>query len=149
MKKEIETDSYFDGNVLQLVRINILCSFLTIASFGILYPFTEWIKLRWIAKHSVINRKKILFSGKALSLIGHYILWLFLTVITLGIYGFWLKIKMIKLKVKNYHIKMVGEKDNSIVIMIIIFFVFLIISIIFLINNPLGIDLDDFSINGS
>lgn len=144
----VRGESYFDGSVLQLVGINIICCFLTIASFGILYPFTECIKLRWIAKHSIINRKKIVFSGNGLSLFGHYILWLFLTIITLGIYGLWLKIKMIKWKVNNSHIKVVGEeesKDSSIIIMVIVFIALLIIWIIFFINNP--IDFNNFGTN--
>ena len=47
---------------------------------------------------------------------GKYILWCFLTIITFGIYGWWLEIKMLKWQSKNVHIKTVGEqeaKDNS------------------------------------
>lgn len=43
-------------------------------------------------------------------------LWCFLTIITFGIYGWWLEIKMLKWQTKNIHIKTVGEveqKDNS------------------------------------
>ena len=67
-------------------------------------------------KHTVINKKKLVFTGKAINLFGKYILWCFLTIITFGIYGWWLEIKMLKWQSKNIHIKTVGEqeaKDNS------------------------------------
>jgi len=143
----VRDESYFDGKVIQLIGINILCNFLNCISLFILYPFTQCIKLRWIAKHSVINRKKIVFDGKALGLFGRYILWLFLTMITFGIYGLWLNIKMIRWKVEKSRLKLVGEeevKDKSILVMAILFVVFFIIVIIVLINNPFSFDITDF-----
>lgn len=112
----IKGDSYFDGNTLQLIGINLLSALLNICSLGLLYPFTVCYKLRWINKHTVINRKKLAFTGKAISLLGHYILWTILTIVTFGIFGFWLPIQELKWQSKNVHIKTVGEvekKDNS------------------------------------
>ena len=115
-------ESYFDGNTIQLIGVNILCNILTAISLGLLFPFTVCYKRKWICKHTVINRKKIVFRGKATSLWGKYILWVFLTIITFGIYGLWLPIKMLKWQTKNTHIKRVGEieepKDNSLLIVI-------------------------------
>lgn len=110
-------ESFFDGNTLQLIGINLLSYLLCLVSLGLLFPFTVCFKLRWINKHTVINRKKLVFDGKALNLFGKYILWCFLTIITFGIYGWWLEIKMLKWQTKNIHIKTVGEveqKDNAI-----------------------------------
>ena len=49
-------------------------------------------------------------------------MWVFLTIITFGIYGLWLPIKMLKWQTKNTHIKRVGEaeepRDNSLLIVI-------------------------------
>ena len=111
-------ESFFDGNTLQFIGVNILCNILNIISFGLLFTFTTCFKLRWINKHTVINRKRIVFSGKALPLFGKYLLWTFLTMITFGIYGLWLPIKVLKWRTKNTHIKTVGEvekKDNSMI----------------------------------
>ena len=119
----IEGESFFDGKVIQLIGINLLCNFLNIISFGILLVFTMCFKLKWLAKHSIINRKKIVFNGSALNLFGHYLLWSFLTLITFGIYGLWLNIKLMKWEVKNSHIKIAGEeekKDNPILVLIFI-----------------------------
>ena len=151
----VKEESYFDGKVIQLIGINILCNFLNLISLSLLYPFTTCIKLRWIAKNSVINKKKIVFDGTGMNLFGHYLLWIFLTIITLGIYGFWLNINIIKWKIKNLHIKLVQEeykKDKSIIVMAIIFVILFIISIIILISNPFSFESNGFGpqgINGS
>lgn len=102
----VKGESYFDGGVLGVIGVNLLCNFLTIISLGILYPFGICYKQKWLAKHTIINRKRIVFNGSSLSLIGHYLLWWFLTVITFGIYGFWLPIKMENWKAQNTHIRL-------------------------------------------
>lgn len=112
----VKGESFFDGSTIQLIGVNLLSGLLNLVSFGLLYPFTVCFKLRWINKHTVINKKKLVFTGKAINLFGKYLLWCFLTIITFGIYGWWLEIKMLKWQSKNIHIKTVGEqeaKDNS------------------------------------
>ena len=105
----VDGESFFDGKLIQLIGLNILSNLLVVISFGILYPLTNCLKLKWLAKHSIINKKKIVFDGSALSLWGHYLLWMFLTIITFGIYGLWLGIKMTKWEVQNSHIKLAGD----------------------------------------
>lgn len=112
----VKGESFFDGKTSHLIGLNILCYLLNLFSFGLLFPFTVCFRLRWINRHTIINRKKLAFSGKALNLFGKYLLWAFLTLITFGIYGWWLRIKMLKWETKNIHIRTVGEvdeKDNS------------------------------------
>lgn len=104
-------DSCFTGGLLGLIGVNLFCKLLTLISFGILYPFGICYKQRWIAKHTVINRKKIIFDGKAVSLIGHYLLWWFLCIITFGIYALWLPINITKWYTKNTHIKLKDEEE--------------------------------------
>ena len=140
-------ESFFDGHTLPLIGINILCNILTICSLGILYPFTVCLKLRWINKHVVINRKKLVFDGKALSLWGKYILWTFLTLITFGIYGLWLGIKMLKWQTKHTHIKTVGEpeqKDNSLLIAIPIVILALAVGILGISTLLTKVDFEEF-----
>ena len=107
----IKGESYFDGKTIQLIGVNILCNILNALSLGLLFPFTVCYRLKWINKHTIINRKKLAFTGKALNLFGKYLLWVFLTLITFGIYGWWLRIKMLKWETKNIHIKTVGEAE--------------------------------------
>jgi uncharacterized membrane protein YjgN (DUF898 family) len=58
---------------------------------------------RWEASHTVINGHRLRFDGSAVSLFGHWIKWLLLTIITLGIYGFWLDIKLKQWRTKHTH----------------------------------------------
>lgn len=48
----------------------------------------------WEIKHTVIEGKRLRFDGTAIGLFGHWIKWLLLTIITFGIYGFWVQIKI-------------------------------------------------------
>ena len=117
----VKDESFFDGNTLQLIGINILSYIITIFSLGLLYPFAVCLKLKWINKHTVINKKKIVFDGNGIQLWGKYLLWYLLTIITLGIFLIWQPILMLKWQTKHIHIKKVGEeekKDYSLLIVI-------------------------------
>ena len=109
----IEDESYFDGKLIQMIGVNLFTYLLSIISFGLLVPYTVCYKQRWIAKHTIINRKRIKFDGKAMSLIGHYILWWFLTIITLGIFSLWVPIKIYGWQVKRTHIKLKDEEESK------------------------------------
>lgn len=109
----IKGDSFFDGKIIQLIGINLLSSILNFISFGLLSAFTYCFKTKWIIKHTIINRKKIVFTGRAIALFGRCMLWGFLTVITFGIFGFWVPVEMLKWQTKNTHIKVVGEEDEE------------------------------------
>ena len=52
-------------------------------------------------ENTTIDGKKIKFIGEGSSLLGKFILWYFLTIITLGIYSFWMIAKLEKFKVEN------------------------------------------------
>jgi uncharacterized membrane protein YjgN (DUF898 family) len=56
---------------------------------------------RWEAKHTVINGRRLKFTGTATQLFGNWIKWLLLTIITFGIYSFWLNIKLMQWKTKH------------------------------------------------
>lgn len=132
----IKGDSYFDGGLLGLIGVNLLTNFLILISFGLLYPFVICYKLKWFAKHTIINRKRIVFRGTALSLIGNYLLWWFLTIITFGIFALWLQIKIWKWQTKHTYIKMKNEqepeksKQGKLSLILLIVTIILVIAII-------------------
>ena len=109
----ISYESFFDGKALNFFGMNLLCNLINVFSFGLLYPTTFCYKLKWVSRHTVINRKKLVFNGKPLSLLKKYILWFFLSLITFGIYGLWLPIRLLKWKSQNFHIKTVGEIEEK------------------------------------
>ncbi|GHU79693.1 hypothetical protein FACS189462_5420 [Spirochaetia bacterium] len=93
--------SYFDGGLLSFIGWKILGFLITILTLGICYPLALCMSYGWETNHTVINGKRLQFTGKAGDLFLHWLLWLFLTIITLGIYSFWLFISLKKWIVKN------------------------------------------------
>lgn len=55
----------------------------------------------WKINHTVIEGRRLKFTGTAVGLFGNWIKWLLLSIITLGIYGFWVRIALEKWRVKN------------------------------------------------
>ena len=96
-------ESKFTGGLLGLIGISILQVLLTVITLGLAYPWAVCMKERWIAKHTIIDGKQLVFDGTGVQLIGKYLLWWFLTLITFGIYSFWLNIKMKQWVVKHTH----------------------------------------------
>lgn len=130
----IEGESFFEEKGIKLFWLNVLLNFLNIISVGLLIPFTICIRLRYINRYTIINNRKLIFTGAGINLLGRYILWFFLTIITFGIYGFWVPINMLKWQTENIHIRKKGEielknSDKSILLIIPIFFIGLIIVI--------------------
>lgn len=132
-------ESYFDGKILNIIGVNIFTYFVSLLSLGLLFPFAVCYKYKWIANHTIINKKKIVFNGKSLSLIGHYLLWYLLSIITFGIYGLWLPMKVYGWKIMNTHIKLkdeVVEKESKLpYILSPILIIVLVVLIIFIIPN--------------
>jgi len=94
-------ESYFDGGLAQLIGWRILGFLVTTFTFGICYPWALCMVYGWRVNHTVIEGRRLQFNGRALSLFGHWIKWLLLSIITLGIYLFWVQISLEKWKVKN------------------------------------------------
>lgn len=94
-------ESYFDGGLLQYIGWIILGAIVTVFTFGICYPWALCMTYGWRINHTVINGRRLKFTGSAIGLFGNWIKWFILCFITLGIYSFWLWIALEKWKVKN------------------------------------------------
>ena len=93
--------SYFDGGVLGFIGWVFLCFFITVCTLGLAFPWAICLFNNWKFSHTVIEGRRLKFTGAGINLFGKYILWWFLCIITFGIYGFWLFIAMEKWMVKN------------------------------------------------
>ena len=96
-------ESQFTGGLLGLIGINLLQALMIGLSFGLGTPWAICMKERWMARHTIIDGKQLTFDGTGSQLFGNYIKWFLLTVLTLGIYGFWLDIKMKQWITKHTH----------------------------------------------
>lgn len=55
----------------------------------------------WERKHTVFEGKRLRFDGKAIQLLGNWLLWWLLTIITIGIFALWIPIKIKKWETKH------------------------------------------------
>jgi uncharacterized membrane protein YjgN (DUF898 family) len=79
----------FDGGAATFIGTGILAVLVTICTVGICYPFALVLRERWRAKHSYIDGFPLVFTGSAWALFGNWLKWLLLSIITIGIYLFW------------------------------------------------------------
>lgn len=59
------------------------------------------IKLKWKAKHTIVSGYRMKFKASALGLFFNILKWIFLSVITVGIYALWLPIKVKQWRAKH------------------------------------------------
>ncbi len=95
--------SEFNGGLFGLIGIYILQGLIIGLTFGIATPWAICLKEKWIADHTVIDGRQLFFDGTGGQLFGNFIRWFFLTIITFGIYAFWLDIKIKQWIVKHTH----------------------------------------------
>ena len=93
--------SYFDGGLLQLIGWSILGGLIIAVTLGICYPWALCMQYGWKIKHTTIEGRRLNFTGSAVGLFGNWVKWLLLSIITLGIYSFWVGIALEKWKVRN------------------------------------------------
>ena len=79
----------FDGGAGTYVGTALLGALVTIVTFGICYPFALVLIEQWRCKHTFIDGQQLVFNGSAIGLFGHWVKWFLLTIITFGIYAFW------------------------------------------------------------
>ena len=97
-------ESKFTGRLIGLIGITILEILISALTFGLGTPWAVCIKERWLADHTIIDGRQVVFDGTGFQLFGTYIKWLLHTIITLGIYAFWLTIKMKQWVVNHTHL---------------------------------------------
>ena len=97
-------ESKFTGGLLGLIGISIIQGIITGLTLGLAAPWAVCLKESWIAKHTVIDGRQVVFDGTGGQLFGNYIKWFLLTIVTLGIYSLWLGINMKRWVVKHTHL---------------------------------------------
>ncbi|WP_222592466.1 DUF898 family protein [Alkalibacterium kapii] len=103
MERKYGRTSFFDGGLFKLIFWSVFGVIITFFSIGLLYPWALCRIYAWKINHTVVDGRRLSFSGTATGLFGNWIKWWLLSLITLGIYGFWVNIKLEDWKVKNTH----------------------------------------------
>jgi uncharacterized membrane protein YjgN (DUF898 family) len=79
----------------------LLALLITILTVGFAFPYALTLKQRWRAKHTIVDGRRLVFLGTGTSLFLNWVKWLLLTIITVGIYGFWVAPRIHKWIVEN------------------------------------------------
>lgn len=91
----------FDGGASTYIGTAMLGMLITVLSVGICYPFAVVLRERWRAKHSYIEGRQLAFHGSAWGLFGLWWKWLLLSIVTFGIYLFWVSPRIYRWKWEN------------------------------------------------
>ena len=101
--------SKFTGGVLGYIGVSLAMGFLTSITLGFGLPWALCFYQSWLTEHTYVDGHQLTFDGKGGQLFGSYIKWFLLCIITLGIYSFWLPIKMQQWIAKHTHMVAVAE----------------------------------------
>lgn len=95
--------SAFTGGVLSFLFYALLAFLAVTFTFSLALPWVYAAFHRWLARNTYIEGRQLRFDGTGGELFWKYLLWLVLTIVTFGIYGFWLYIKVTAWRVAHTH----------------------------------------------
>ena len=113
IKKEIRTDSYFDGGLIELIGWRLLATIITIVTLGIASPWASCMLYNYQIKHTVYNGKRLKFVGTGGDLFVNNFKWVLLSIVTLGIYLWFIPVKKTKWVISNIHFEDEEYKRNE------------------------------------
>ena len=96
-------ESKFTASLLELIVINIVAGLVSVLSLGLLAPWAICYYYRYMADHTIIDGNQLRFDGTAGQLWGQWFKWLFFIIITFGIYGFWVGLRLEQWRVSHTH----------------------------------------------
>ena len=97
-------ESKFTGRLLGLIGINLLQFVIIVFTLTLGTPWAICMKERWLVEHTVIDGSQLAFDGTGWQLLGNFAKWFLFVIITVGIFMFWLPIKIKKWTTKHTHI---------------------------------------------
>ena len=92
-ENKIKYGSYYDNTFKSALMHRIKIIFLGIITLGLAYPWILCMKQEARCKHTIICGKRLKFIGDPKELIGHWLVWWLVIIITFGLYGLVVKIK--------------------------------------------------------
>ena len=98
-------ESKFTGGLLGMIGTYILMVLLSCCTLGLALPWVICIWQNWVARHTVIDGKQMVFDGTGGQLFGNYIKWWLLCIVTFSIYSLWLPIKFRQWTTMHTHLR--------------------------------------------
>lgn len=97
------TGSDWDGTVFDTFVNSLAAALIMCLTCGIATPWAICYMMKFVISHATVDGKRLVFEGNGASLFGNWIKWFLLTIITCGIYGFWVYPRLYKWVVTNIH----------------------------------------------
>ncbi len=88
--------STWDGGVFETIINTIAASLIISFTCGIATPWAICFMMKFVIGHTVVSGRRLGFNGTGMQLFGNWIKWFLLTLITFGIYGFWVVPRLYK-----------------------------------------------------
>ena len=86
--------STWKGGAFETFATVLAASLIVTFTLGIATPWAICYVMKFIIGHVVIDNKEFVFDGKGSQLFCKWFKWILLTIITFGIYGFWVVPKL-------------------------------------------------------
>lgn len=93
------------GSAIALLLVKIGCFLFTLITLWLLKPIAICWKNRFIQKRLIIDGRRMRFNGEGVQILGYWIVWTLLTLITLGIYALFRNLRVLRWVNKHTHIK--------------------------------------------
>lgn len=87
-------NSYFDGSTVEYILYELAIAFASALTFGIATPWLLVWFYKWEVNHTVVEGQRLEFIGTGGSLTMNWFKWLLLTIITFGIYGLFIPVRV-------------------------------------------------------
>ena len=97
--------SRYDGGVLGTLAAGIVTSLIITFTCGIATPWAICYMYKFVINHIIIDGKRLCFDGNGAQLFGNWIKWFLLTLVTCGIYSFWVTPRLYDWIAKHTHIE--------------------------------------------
>jgi hypothetical protein len=108
----VQPQSDFRGGAIAYFFWRLVAGIITTITLGLGFPAAKCMLIRWGMDKSIIDGRRLRFDGTGWQLFGRFILWLLLSVITLGIYTvIFLPLSYKKWEIKHTHFE--GEQSEE------------------------------------
>ena len=96
-------ESGFNAGLPSYIWLIIWTSLVNLFTAGLAYPWTMCARYGWRINNLVIDGYSVRFDGHGGQLFGMWLRWWLLIIVTLGIYAFWVPIKLVKWQASHTH----------------------------------------------